>query len=93
MDNAGENQSFTEWMKRESWKLNIEVELMACNTPQQNSVVEVAIVTMMNHVCAMMHCANLLLAILYCAWHDMCKMAKLFTSLVIVEKNRKTCMF
>ena len=43
------------------WKLGIEYEFTACASPQQNSLAEVGIATLANHVRAMMHHAHVTL--------------------------------
>ena len=59
MDNAGENVKLIEWCKSADWKLGIKkFELKACDTPQQNSVVEVKFPTISGRAHAMMYCAN-----------------------------------
>ena len=68
----------------ENWQLNIKVEFMACDTPQQNSIAEVAIVTAMNSARAMMHCANLPIEIRYCMWHEVCKTATILDGLIVL---------
>ena len=42
MDNAGENYLLAQEINKQKWQLDIEVEYTAHDTPQQNSLVEVA---------------------------------------------------
>ena len=42
MDNAGENYLLAQEINKQKWQLDIEVEYTARDTPQQNSLVEVA---------------------------------------------------
>ena len=48
MDNAGENIAVEKRLKSESWKSPVEVEYTARDTPQQNSVAEVAFYALAN---------------------------------------------
>ena len=59
MDNAGENQKLEKRMNSKDWKLNIEPEYTARQTPQQNHLAELAIATMKNRSRAMMIAANI----------------------------------
>ena len=59
MDNAGENIALEKRLKSESWKNPVEVEYTARDTPQQNSVAEVAFYALANKARAAMHQANL----------------------------------
>ena len=59
MDNTGENIALEKRLKSESWKNPVEIEYTARDTPQQNSVVEVAFYALANKARAAMHHANL----------------------------------
>ena len=48
MDNAGENIALEKRLKSESWKTPVEIEYTARDTPQQNSLVEVAFYALAN---------------------------------------------
>ena len=56
MDNAGENKALQKRMKSHDWKelSEIECEFTARDTPQQNSLAERAIDTVMSRARAMM---------------------------------------
>ena len=43
MDNAGENIALEKRLKSEAWKIPVEIEYTARDTPQQNSLAEVAL--------------------------------------------------
>ena len=59
MDNAGENIALEKRLKSESWKNPVEIEYTARDTPQQNSLAEVAFYALANKARAAMHHANL----------------------------------
>ena len=59
MDNAGENIALEKRLKSEAWKNPVEVEYTARDTPQQNSVAEVAFYALANKARVAMHQANL----------------------------------
>ena len=59
MDNAGENQQLEKRALSARWKLPIEFEYTARNTPQQNHLAEIAFATIMNRARAMMIAANI----------------------------------
>ena len=59
MDNAGGNIALEKRLKSESWKNPVEIEYTARDTPQQNSLAEVAFYALANKVRAAMHHANL----------------------------------
>ena len=48
MDNAGENIALEKRLKSESWKNPVEIEYTARDTPQQNSLAEVAFYALAN---------------------------------------------
>ena len=48
MDNAGENIALEKRLKSESWKKTVKIEFKARDTPQQNSLVEVAFYALAN---------------------------------------------
>ena len=62
--------------------------LQHVNTPQQNSVAEVVIVTVMNCVRVMMHHVNLPLEIWYHVLHKACKTLTLLDGLVVLTHHR-----
>ena len=59
MDNVGENIALEKRLKSESWKIPVEIEYTARDTPQQNSLAEVAFYALANKAQAAMHHANL----------------------------------
>lgn len=59
MDNAGENKKLQARAESADWKLGLKYEYTARDTPQQNSLVEVAFGTVGNRGRAMMIAANL----------------------------------
>jgi hypothetical protein len=59
LDNAGENKLLKKRSDSKDWKLGIKFEFTARDTPQQNSIAEVAFSTIADRGRAMMHDANL----------------------------------
>eukprot|EP00957_Ditylum_brightwellii_P065645 4979010-Ditylum_brightwellii.AAC.1 len=57
-DNAGESKALEKRSASADWKLGIEFEFTAQDTPQQNSLVEVGFATIRNQGMAMMIAAN-----------------------------------
>jgi hypothetical protein len=58
-DNAGKNNLLKKRSDSKDWKLGIKFEFTARGTPQQNSIAEVAFLTIADWGRAMMHNANL----------------------------------
>ena len=58
MDNAGENYLLAQEINKQKWQLDIEVEYTARDTPQQNSLVEVAFNTIACRAKSLMYDAN-----------------------------------
>jgi len=58
LDNAGENKLLKKRCDSKDWKLGIEFEFTARDTPQQNSLAEVGFATIANRGPALMHRAN-----------------------------------
>jgi hypothetical protein len=65
MDNAGKNKKLKERCVSKDWKLKLEFEFTARDTPQQNSLAEVGFATLANRGRALMHRANLSMAMRY----------------------------
>jgi hypothetical protein len=55
LDNAGENKKLKECSKSADWKLDIEYEFTAQDTPQQNHLAELGFAVLANHRRALMH--------------------------------------
>ena len=58
-DNAGENKLLQQRCNSKDWKLNIEFEFTARDTPQQNHQAEIAITNINNQGRALLHRANI----------------------------------
>ena len=65
MDNAGENKALEERLNGAQWKLNVEAEYTAANTPQQNHLAEISFHVLANRGRALMHRANVPLLMRY----------------------------
>ena len=59
MDDAGENKKLELRLKSVAWKNPVVIKYTARDTPQQNSLVEVAFYTLVNKAHATMHHMNL----------------------------------
>ena len=58
MDGSGENMKLKQRSESSDWKLGIEYEITARNTPQQNHLAEIALTVIANRGRALMHNAN-----------------------------------
>jgi Integrase core domain. len=83
-DNAGENKLLEQRANSVAWQLGISFEYTARNTPQQNSLAEVAFATIANRGRAMMHRANLPLAHQYKLCKEAFKTATLLDGLTVI---------
>ena len=59
MDNAGENIKLQQAAEGREWKLGLQCEFTAPNTPQQNALAEVAFPTVINRANAMCEAGNI----------------------------------
>ena len=85
MDNAGENIALEKRLKSESWKNPVEVEYTARDTPQQNSVAEVAFYALANKARAAMHQANLPVEMQFRLFGEIFTTITLLDGLTIIE--------
>jgi hypothetical protein len=69
MDNAGENKLLQQRAESNDWKLNIQYEYTARDTPQQNHLAELALATMANKGRACMTAANVPETLRYLLYH------------------------
>ena len=70
MDNAGENENLEERMNGAAWKLTIDPEYTAVNTPQQNHLAELSFHILANRGRALMHRANVPLKMRYTLFRE-----------------------
>ena len=89
-DNAGENRTLQIRSDSKDWKMNINFEFTARNTPQQNSKVEVRIATIVAKGRAMMHRANVPIEARYKIFPKAFETATDLDNLVIKEINGVT---
>ena len=89
LDNAGENKLFQKHSDSTDRKLGIEYEFTARATPQPNSLAEVGIATLANHVRAIMHHAHMPMEYHYKLFRDCYETAAILDGLMIVEVNGK----
>ena len=87
LDNVGENVKLQERCDSAAWKLGIQFEFTAHDTPQQNHLAELAFTVIANRGRAMMHEANLPLNMRYQLWHEAFKTASLLDGLQVIELN------
>ena len=85
LDNAGENILLQSRSQSADWKLNLNFEFTARNTPQQNSLAEVAISTIAMRGRAMMHRANVPMEYRSLLWTTAFDTATLLDGLVVIE--------
>ena len=90
MDNAGENKKLEERMNGADWKLNIEAEYKAVNTPQQNHLAELSFYILANRGRALMHRANLPVKERYKLFREALTTVTQLDWLAIIEIDGKT---
>ena len=74
MKNAGENKLLQKRCESSDWKMGITFEYTARDTPQQNSLAELAFAIIANRGRAMMHEANLPKEKRFKLWHEAFKL-------------------
>lgn len=89
MDNAGENKKLKERADSSDWKLGINFEFTARDTPQHNHLAELAFATLGNRGRAIMHKANVPLKWRYRLFPEAFKTVSLLDGLVPVMVNGK----
>ena len=87
LDNAGENTALAARSGSAVWKLNIQFEFTARDTPQQNSLVEVGFNTIGNRARAMMTAANVPEKEMYKLFREAFTCATMLDWLTIVTIN------
>jgi len=87
MDNAGENYLLAQEINKQKWQLDIEVEYTARDTPQQNSLVEVAFNTIACRAKSLMYDANVPDEFRHLLYPKAILLATLLDSLIIVNIN------
>jgi hypothetical protein len=90
LENAGENKALQKRADSADWKLNIDFEFTARDTPQQNSLAEVGFDTLANRGRALMADANVPPDILYCVYSKAFETATRLDGLIPVEIDGKT---
>ena len=88
-DNAGENILLEKRCKSKDWKLNIEFEFTARNTPQQNHLAELGFAILANRGRALMHYANIPTAMRYKLFREAFKTATLLDGLMVINIDGK----
>ena len=72
-----------------AWKIPVEIEYTARDTPQQNSPVGVAFYALMNKACTMMHHVNLPMEMWYWLFGEIFTTVTLLDGLTRIELNGK----
>jgi len=90
LDNAGENKKLKEVSNGKNWKLDLDYEFTARDTPQQNSPVEGGFATVANRGRAMMADANFPEEVRYRVYSEVFKTATLLDGLTPTEINGVT---
>jgi hypothetical protein len=90
LDNAGENKALQKRCESESWKLNIDFEYTARDTPQQNHLAELGFSIIASRGRAMMHRANLPLDKRYKLYREAFSTATLLDGLISVTIDGET---
>ena len=85
MDNAGENIALEKRLKTESWKNPVEIEYTARDTPQQNSLAEVAFYALANKARVAMHHANLPMEMRFRLFGEIFTTITMLDGLTIIE--------
>jgi hypothetical protein len=85
LDNAGENKLLKARCQSADWKLNIEFEFTARDTPQQNHHAELGFTVLANKGRAVMHRANIPLVLRYKLWREAFKTVTLLDGLVATK--------
>ena len=88
-DNAGENKTLQKRCDSSDWKLGIDFEYMARDTPQQNHLAELGFTVIANRGHAMMNQANVLKETRYKVWREAYKTATQLDGLVVTEIDGK----
>jgi hypothetical protein len=91
LDNAGENKALQNRTESSDWKMSIEYEYTAWNTPQQqNHLAELGFASLANKGRAMMAAANIPMQIRYKIYREALKTATVLDGLMVVEIDGMT---
>ena len=90
LDNAGENKLLQQRASSADWKLGLEFEFTARDTPQQNSIAEVAFRTIANKGRALMTAANLPEELRFRLFAEAFQAATLLDGLMVVTVDGAT---
>jgi hypothetical protein len=90
LDNAGENVKLQKVSDSKDYKMNLQFEFTARNTPQQNHLAELGFTVLINRGRAMMHRANIPKDIRYKVFPKVFETATLLDSLVICTIDGET---
>ena len=88
-DNAGENKQLEKRAASADWKLDIDFEYTARDTPQQNHLAEIALAVITNRGRALMHRANVPYEMKFKLWKEAFRTATLLDGLTVCEIDGK----
>jgi hypothetical protein len=89
LDNAGENKLLQQRSQSADWKLNVNFEFTARDTPQQNHLAELGFAHLANYGRALMARANVPLNIRYKVFTKAFKTATLLDELTVIKIGNK----
>ena len=89
MDGAGENLTLKERSASSAWKLNIQFEITARDTPQQNHLAELGFTSLASKGRALMNQANIPLSVRYKVFKEAFKTATLLDGLQTTSIDEK----
>jgi Reverse transcriptase (RNA-dependent DNA polymerase) len=84
-DDGGENKALEKRLKSSDWKINIKFEYTGRDTPQRNSLAEVAFYVIANRGRAIMNAANVPRHFRYILWREAFQTATYLDGLIIME--------
>jgi hypothetical protein len=85
MDNAGENKLLQTRLESAAWKLDIQYEYTARDTPQQNHLAELGFAVLGNRGRALLYRANVPRADRFILWRDAFQTATLLDGLMMIK--------
>ena len=89
MDGPGENKKLQLRSESSAWKLNLQFEITARDTPQQNHLAELGFASLANKGRALMYQANIPLSVRYKVFKEAFKTATLLDGLMTTRLDNK----
>jgi Reverse transcriptase (RNA-dependent DNA polymerase)/Zinc knuckle len=88
-DDGGENKALEQRINSSDWKLNVKFEYTGRDTPQRNSLAEVAFHTLASRGRAIMNAANIPKALKFLLWREAFQTVTLLDNLTVITINGK----